>query len=319
MAQVKFHKFVAALPAELEANAIYYVRAGAGFDIYVTNSSGTVVAYPLNVGGAGQGFFRTEPIAATATGQIVFTVPGGYTPGAVIVSLNGATLPPADYTATDGATVVLASGDGIVVGSVLLIHVLSAFEVADALPLNGTAKDSERFAGLLPPPEDGKQYALKDGAWVEVEEGGGGSWGSITGTLADQTDLASALNAKAAASDIDFTIIYPNGGSAASPANVVANSRYVEASPFPGYHLLCIAEVFWGGEWGDSGWFSDSAVGRGVTAGQIGNSIIVRTGTSGVTSVGGGGFSGDLHAGDPGTLTSVPCRVKVWKVKGAIA
>src|SRR5690554_744271 len=121
MAQVKFHKFVAALPAALEANAIYYVRAGAGFDIYVTNSSGTVVAYPLNVGGAGQGFFRTEPISATATGQTVFTVPGGYTPGAVIVSLNGATLPPADYTAADGTTVVLASGSGIVAGSVLLI------------------------------------------------------------------------------------------------------------------------------------------------------------------------------------------------------
>src|SRR5690606_31929563 len=148
---------------------------GAGFDIHVTNSAGTVVAYPLNVGGAGQGFCRTEPISATATGQTVFTVPGGYTPGAVIVSLNGATLPPADYTATDGATVVLASGAGIVDGSALLVYVLSAFEVADALPLNGTAKDSERFAGLLPPPEDGKQYALKDGAWVEVEASVGGS------------------------------------------------------------------------------------------------------------------------------------------------
>lgn len=150
MAQVKFHKFVAALPAELEADAIYYVRAGAGFDIYVTNSSGTVVAYPLNVGGAGQGFFRTEPISATATGQTVFTVPGGYTPGAVIVSLNGATLPPADYTATDGATVVLASGAGIVTGSSLLVYVLSAFEVADALPLGGTAADSSKLGGQLP-------------------------------------------------------------------------------------------------------------------------------------------------------------------------
>lgn len=48
MAQVKFHKFVAALPAELEADAIYYVRAGDGFDFYVTNGSGIVVAYPAN-------------------------------------------------------------------------------------------------------------------------------------------------------------------------------------------------------------------------------------------------------------------------------
>lgn len=96
------------------------------------------------------GFFRTEPIAATATGQTVFTVPGGYTPGAVIVSLNGATLPPADYTATNGTNIALASGSGIVAGSVLLVYVLSAFEVADALPIGGTAADATRFGGHLP-------------------------------------------------------------------------------------------------------------------------------------------------------------------------
>lgn len=48
MALIKHHKYVAALPATLEANAIYYVRAGDGFDLYVTNSSGQVVAYPAN-------------------------------------------------------------------------------------------------------------------------------------------------------------------------------------------------------------------------------------------------------------------------------
>lgn len=48
MALVKHHKVVAALPSPLEANAIYYVRAGAGFDVFVTNASGTLVAYPAN-------------------------------------------------------------------------------------------------------------------------------------------------------------------------------------------------------------------------------------------------------------------------------
>lgn len=48
MAIVKHHKVVAALPAELEANSIYYVRAATGFDVYVTNSAGTVIAYPAN-------------------------------------------------------------------------------------------------------------------------------------------------------------------------------------------------------------------------------------------------------------------------------
>lgn len=99
---------------------------------------------------AAQGFFRTVAIAATAAGQTMYTVPGGYTPGAIFVSLNGSALAPADFTAADGASVVLESGAGIVVGSVLLVYVLSAFEVANALPLGGTAADASRFGGQLP-------------------------------------------------------------------------------------------------------------------------------------------------------------------------
>lgn len=48
MATVKHHKVVASLPAVLEPDAIYYVRAGSGFDQYVTNGAGLVVASPLN-------------------------------------------------------------------------------------------------------------------------------------------------------------------------------------------------------------------------------------------------------------------------------
>ncbi len=47
-------------------------------------------------------------------------------------------------------------------------------------------------------PSDNKQYARKNGEWAEVQGGsGGGSWGSITGTLSDQTDLQQALDSKA--------------------------------------------------------------------------------------------------------------------------
>lgn len=48
MALVKHHKIVASLPTQLEANSIYYVRVGTGFDLYVTNNTGLVVAYALN-------------------------------------------------------------------------------------------------------------------------------------------------------------------------------------------------------------------------------------------------------------------------------
>jgi len=48
MAELKTHKVVSALPGTLEANSIYFVRAGTGFDQYVTNSGGTIIAYKAN-------------------------------------------------------------------------------------------------------------------------------------------------------------------------------------------------------------------------------------------------------------------------------
>lgn len=36
------HKIVAALPSQLEPNALYAVRAGVGFDLYLADSTGTV-------------------------------------------------------------------------------------------------------------------------------------------------------------------------------------------------------------------------------------------------------------------------------------
>lgn len=59
--------------------------------------------------------------------------------------------------------------------------------------------------GLVPAPAAGDAAASKflkaDGTWTVVETGGG-AWGEITGTLADQTDLQAALDAKATASDL---------------------------------------------------------------------------------------------------------------------
>jgi hypothetical protein len=48
MAALKAHKVVAALPVPLEADSLYCVRAGAGFDLYVTNGAGQTTAYALN-------------------------------------------------------------------------------------------------------------------------------------------------------------------------------------------------------------------------------------------------------------------------------
>lgn len=45
---IKQHKVVSALPTPLEADSVYFVRVGSGFDVVVTNGSGTIVPYDLN-------------------------------------------------------------------------------------------------------------------------------------------------------------------------------------------------------------------------------------------------------------------------------
>lgn len=42
------HKVVSSLPGTLAASSVYFVRVGSGVDVYVTNETGTVVAYPTN-------------------------------------------------------------------------------------------------------------------------------------------------------------------------------------------------------------------------------------------------------------------------------
>ena len=49
MANFNPHKYVSTLPSVLEPNSVYFVRSGVGFDLYITNNVGSVIAYPLNV------------------------------------------------------------------------------------------------------------------------------------------------------------------------------------------------------------------------------------------------------------------------------
>ena len=116
--------------------------------------------------------------------------------------------------------------------------------------------------------------------------------------------------------DNNFTIIYPNGGSEASPANVTINSRYVENNPFPGYRVNCVAEIKLNNQWCDPGFiFSSSGNGGfGVKATHLmpDDNVIVQVGNVSVMALSiysGNGFN---HA--TAVITTAPCRVKVWKI-----
>lgn len=74
--------------------------------------------------------FRMETIATTSVGQTSYTVPNGYVAGQIQVWFNGALLAPADYTATNGTAVVLASG-ALSTSDVMQVGVLGALRAQD--------------------------------------------------------------------------------------------------------------------------------------------------------------------------------------------
>lgn len=86
---------------------------------------------------------NTYAFTATAN-QTTFTVTGGYTVGLVDVFINGVKLAAADFTATNGTTVVLGTGTGVE-NIVEIVKYVSAFttavETTRTLTINGTTYD----------------------------------------------------------------------------------------------------------------------------------------------------------------------------------
>jgi hypothetical protein len=76
MAQLKQHKVVAALPSVLEPDSVYFVRVGSGVDLYVTNSSGTVVAYAANYQSTNENLTALAGLTGAAGQVPIFTGAG---------------------------------------------------------------------------------------------------------------------------------------------------------------------------------------------------------------------------------------------------
>jgi hypothetical protein len=81
--------------------------------------------------------YSVQEVTASSNNQTTYTIPGGYSTGTTQVFLNGISLNTADYTASNGTTVVLTTGTGILAGSILRTHSFNSFAVSGALPLSG--------------------------------------------------------------------------------------------------------------------------------------------------------------------------------------
>ena len=185
-------------------------------------------------------------------------------------------------------------------------------------PMVGATPTVAGTKGLVPVASVADRMKVLSGAGTWVALPTGAAWGAITGTLSSQTDLQSALDGKLSKTTADFAIIYPNGGSAESPATIATNTRYIMDNPFLGFHVIVQIDLLVGGVWSDPGWDGNTGTG-GSTYGTIAaqslpsDKLIVQTGTAAVAT------ASNLLGGGHGITSTVPtasapCRVKVWKL-----
>ncbi|HGK4612864.1 TPA: tail fiber protein [Yersinia enterocolitica] len=133
---------------------------------------------------------------------------------------------------------------------------------------------------------------------------------------AAKKNVGTASGTVAAGNDVRFnetTIMYPDG-SGSLPYNYPANTRKEYANPFQGKNIIVVAEVYYNGVWGQTGWFSNStvtnAVGILATQNIVTDVIVVQSGSFGVLAA--STLCGSLHAATA-TQSTLPFRLKVYK------
>lgn len=145
---------------------------------------------------------------------------------------------------------------------------------------------------------------------------------SVSNNSSNINWTVSGMSSTKPAGDADapnnFTIIYPNNGSKAAPANVAPNSRYIEKNPFPGYYIDCKAEIYCDGQWGETGWYTDYANNKnrayGTRATVVNDNIVIHTGATAIVGDSPNLTGGGIAPSDGALTNPRPCRVKVWKI-----
>jgi hypothetical protein len=87
---------------------------------------------------------RTEQTFTATAGTNTFTITGGYVVGLIDVYVNGVKYPPADYTASNGTTVVIT---GLVAADIVSVISYTANITVPSISGSGTANSIARFVG----------------------------------------------------------------------------------------------------------------------------------------------------------------------------
>lgn len=154
-------------------------------DCYLNNSEGAV--YHCVLGG--------DPTVATWVYDFTMTGGGG---GGSYTAGNGITISVADVISIDPGTIANGVTKPVTGGDVYT----ALQSKADASSVPSDLDDLSDV--VISSPADNQVLKYSNGSWVNgAAPASSASWGSITGTLSDQTDLQNALNAKADDSDLD--------------------------------------------------------------------------------------------------------------------
>jgi len=127
-------------------------------------------------------YFSSTSFTATAS-QTTFTPSGSYTVGFINVIRNGSQLAPADYTATNGTTVVLANA--CTAGDIVVIEVYTLTSIANAIPQSG----GTFTGGVAGTTFTGTSFSIVEGALYPIVSGT--AVASTSGTSIDFTGIPS--------------------------------------------------------------------------------------------------------------------------------
>jgi hypothetical protein len=152
-------------------------------------------------------------VTATASGQTVFTVQGGYRINQISVFRNGVRLTESDYTARDGASVTLLSPATL--ADVLEFQVFDDFRVADAIV--SAASNQTIFGNLT-------VTGTLTGATIGIQSGG-----TVVGTAKTLNFVGTGNTFAVNGDTIDVSIA--GGGGGGGGIGTVIN--YADSTPSP--------------------------------------------------------------------------------------
>ena len=134
--------------------------------------------------------------------------------------------------------------------------------------------------------------------------------------LVDLTALANEVAGLSADVNNSFAVIYPNSGTAASPATITVNSRYIETNPFPGYNVICQVQCLVNSKWVDIDWTGGytggASYGCGARAALYDGNIILQTGSYS-SLISNSNLAGNALGNNSLSIVSAPARILVRK------